>query len=82
MAIERELDSIKVFNEEDKDKDNPNPVTYKVLKRFYGALMSDENPAGLDSVIKACLKDKSYSKETLLLLIVLKAVIMYRADKQ
>lgn len=79
MAIERELDSIKVFNEEDKD--NNNPVTYKVLKRFYGALMDDADPAGLDSVIKACLKDKSYSKEMMLLLIILKAITMYRADK-
>lgn len=43
--------------------------------------MGDAEPAGLDSVIKACLKDKSCSKEMLLLLIVLKAIIMYRADK-
>lgn len=43
--------------------------------------MDDADPAGLDSVIKACLKDKSYSKEMMLLLIMLKAITMYRADK-
>lgn len=64
-----------------EDQDNPNPVTHKVLKRFYGALMDDADPAGLDSVIKACLKDKSYNKEMMLLLIMLKAITMYRADK-
>lgn len=76
LVRERELNNI--INE---DQDNPNPVTYKILKRFYGALMDDADPAGLDSVIKACLKDKSYNKEMMLLLIMLKAITMYRADK-
>ena len=78
LVRERELTNIKIVNE---DQDNANPVTYKVLKRFYGALMDDADPAGLDSVIKACLKDKSYNKEMMLLLIMLKAITMYRADK-
>lgn len=43
--------------------------------------MDDADPAGLDSVIKVCLKDKSYNKEMMLLLIMLKAITMYRADK-
>lgn len=43
--------------------------------------MDDADPAGLDSVTKACLKDKSYNKEMMLLLIMLKAITMYRADK-
>lgn len=78
-ALTRErVTNIKIVNE---DQDNSNPVTYKVLKRFYGALMDDADPAGLDSVIKACLKDKSYNKEMMLLLIMLKAITMYRADK-
>lgn len=78
LVRERELANIKIVNE---DQDNTNPVTHKVLKRFYGALMDDADPAGLDSVIKACLKDKSYNKEMMLLLIMLKAITMYRADK-
>lgn len=78
LVRERERELNNIINE---DQDNSNPVTYKVLKRFYGALMDDADPAGLDSVIKACLKDKSYNKEMMLLLIMLKAITMYRADK-
>ena len=56
-------------------------ILKQLMKRFYGALMDDADPAGLDSVIKACLKDKSYNKEMMLLLIMLKAITMYCADK-
>ena len=70
----------KVICEEDEsDKD---PLTRKALRRFYGALINDSDPAGLDSVIKSCFNNESYSKENLLLLIMLKAITMYRADNK
>lgn len=68
-----------IVNEEDKNNDNP--ITYKVLNRFYRAIMDDADPACLDTVIKACFNKKSTNKESLLLLILLKAITMYRADK-
>lgn len=79
-ALERERESRnKVICEDDKN--NEDPLTHKALHRFYSSLINDADPSGLDSVIKACINNETYDKENLLLLIILKAITMYRADK-
>ena len=68
-----------IYEDNESDKDQ---LTRKVLRRFYSALINDAEPSGLDSVIKSCFNSESYSKENLLLLIILKAITMYRADNK
>lgn len=67
-----------IYEDDASDKDQ---LTYKALRRFYTALINDSDIAGLDNIIKACFANKSYDKGRLLLLIILKAITMYRSDK-
>lgn len=60
----------KIINEAD---DN-NAITYQLLQRMYRSIVSGDAPAGLDSLIKSAIKNKSASKSDILLLIILKYI--------
>ena len=63
------------------DKSDKNQLSRETLRRFYTAFINGTVPASLDSTIKSCFNSESSSNEMLLMLIILKAVTMYNADK-
>lgn len=63
------------------DKSDKNQLSRETLRRFYTAFINGTVPASLDSTIKSCFNSESYSNEMLLMLIILKAITMYNADK-
>ena len=63
------------------DKSGKNQLSRETLRRFYTALINGTAPASLDSTIKSCFNSESSSNEMLLMLIILKAITMYNADK-
>ena len=63
------------------DKSDKNQLSRETLRRFYTALINGTVPASLDSTIKSCFNSESSSNEMLLMLIILKAITMYNADK-
>ena len=63
------------------DKSNKNQLSRETLRRFYTAFINGTVPASLDSTIKSCFNSESSSNEMLLMLIILKAITMYNADK-
>ena len=63
------------------DKSDKNQLSRETLRRFYTALINGTAPASLDSTIKSCFSSESSSNEMLLMLIILKAITMYNADK-
>lgn len=63
------------------DKSNKNQLSRETLRRFYTAFINGTAPASLDSTIKSCFNSESSSNEMLLMLIILKAITMYNADK-
>ena len=73
------------FYEDDKsdksDKSDKNQLSRETLRRFYTAFINGTVPASLDSTIKSCFNSESSSNEMLLMLIILKAITMYNADK-
>ena len=63
------------------DKSDKNQLSRETLRRFYTAFINGTAPASLDSTIKSCFNSESSSNEMLLMLIILKAITMYNADK-
>lgn len=63
------------------DKSDKNQLSRETLRRFYTALINGTVPASLDSTIKSCFNSESSSNEMLLMLIILKAITMFNADK-
>ena len=63
------------------DKSGKNQLSRETLRRFYTAFINGTVPASLDSTIKSCFNSESSSNEMLLMLIILKAITMYNADK-
>ena len=63
------------------DKSDKNQLSRETLRRFYTAFINGTVPASLDSTIKSCFNSESSSNEMLLMLIILKAITMYNADK-
>ena len=63
------------------DKSDKNQLSRETLHRFYTAFINGNVPASLDSTIKSCFNSESSSNEMLLMLIILKAITMYNADK-
>lgn len=63
------------------DKSDKNQLSRETLRRFYTAFINGTVPSSLDSTIKSCFNSESSSKEMLLMLIILKAITMYNADK-
>ena len=63
------------------DKSDKNQLSRETLRRFYTAFINGTVPASLDSTIKSCFNSGSSSNEMLLMLIILKAITMYNADK-
>ena len=63
------------------DKSGKNQLSRETLRRFYTALINGTEPASLDSTIKSRFNSESSSNEMLLMLIILKAITMYNADK-
>lgn len=63
------------------DKSDKNQLNRETLRRFYTAIINGTAPASLDSTIKSCFNSESSSNEMLLMLIILKAITMYNADK-
>lgn len=88
LMRERERDDNRYVLFDDKqiafyedDKSDKNQLSRETLRRFYTAFMNGTVPASLDSTIKSCFNSESSSNEMLLMLIILKAVTMYNADK-
>ena len=63
------------------DKSDKNQLNRETLRRFYTAIINGTAPASLDSTIKSYFNSESSSNDTLLMLIILKAITMYNADK-
>ena len=63
------------------DKSDKNQFSRETLRRFYAAFMNGTVPASLDSTIKSCFNSQSSSNEMLLMLIILKAITMFNANK-
>ena len=70
---------ISTFYEDDKS--DKNQLSRDTLRRFYTAFINGTVQASLDSTIKSCFNSESSSNEMLLMLIILKAITMYNADK-
>ena len=86
LMIERDNNRYALFDDKqiafyEDDKSNKNQLSRETLRRFYTALINGTAPASLDSTIKSCFTSESSSSEMLLMLIMLKAITMYNADK-
>ena len=88
LMRERERDNNRYTLLDDKqiafyedDKSDKNQLSRETLRRFYTALINGTVPASLDSTIKSCFNSESSSNEMLLMLIILKAITMFNADK-
>ena len=75
------LDDKQISTFYEDDKSDKNQLSRETLRRFYTAFINGTVPASLDSTIKSCFNSESSSNEMLLMLIILKAVTMYNADK-
>lgn len=62
-------------------KNGKDQFSRETLRRFYTAFMNGTVPASLDSTIKSCFNSQSSSNEMLLMLIILKAITMFNANK-
>lgn len=69
----------KIINEADN---NNNAITYQLLQRMYRSIVSGDAPAGLDSLIKSAIKNKSVSKSDILLLIILKYISATKSSEK
>ena len=86
LMIERDNNRYALFDDKqiafyEDDKSNKNQLSRETLRRFYTAFINGTAPASLDSTIKSCFNSESSSSEMLLMLIMLKAITMYNADK-
>ena len=80
LMRDRERDDKQIAFYED-DKSDKNKLNRETLRRFYTAIINGTAPASLDSTIKSYFNSVSSSNDTLLMLIILKAITMYNADK-